>query len=864
MPNSKNTALAMTLGLALALGACGEGAGRGDAAATSAPVAAHPWMSASIIAEQADAATDADKEAVANRRAHLLLGAMTLEQKMQQLTRARPEIVPELPQCFGGRHVSGIEALDIPTLRISNGPVGLGQNDCTDPKATTGFGAYVSPTSARATALPSAMAAAASFDPGVAAAYGEVIGTEMNNLALHVFEAPGLNMARLPILGRNFEYFGEDPYLTGTMGVAEIRAIQARGLIAMPKHFVGNEQETLRTTIQQDIDRQVMREIYLLPFEMAVKDAGAASIMCAYNYVNGYSSCESREILGDILRNEWGFTGYVQSDFFAMKSTAPTLLAGMDHEMPLADKWSGANLGAALAAGAITPGMIDKALERRYTQMFKHGIFDRAIAQTPIDFTANGLKAREIGLKSAVLLQNNGALPFDATTIGKIVLIGKQTQVYAQQVAAGGALLGKPLGSGGGSSDVVPNYTVTPLEGIRNVLEALGSTATVQLILVDDANSSATIDGASATFAQALSAAAAADAVIVMAGTIAEEGADRATFTAADGKALADSAAAGSSLDWYADKPSVIATASATNPVKNSRTVAMIEAIMAQTSATPARSMAQKTALVLKDNAGVAMPASLVGTAGPAILEAWFPGQEDGNIVAQLLFGKDSGGADLSPSGKLPVTFPYAGKGFLDGITARQFPGVPGTDGVSQVIEYSEMLDIGYRWYDARQESGACATRPDGSNDCVAFPFGHGLSYNTKLTIGAPTVASQTRQISMSDFRTTHTVTVSVTNGDASRAGSEVVQLYVSLPPVSPNSRGAAQPPKRLVGFQKLDLAPGESKEVSFTIDSMASHHPLSIWSKDYKLWVMPPGTVRFHVGNSSSRKDLQTVSSTQ
>ena len=116
MPNSKNTALAMTLGLALALGACGEGAGRGDAAATSAPVAAHPWMSASIIAEQADAATDADKEAVANRRAHLLLGAMTLEQKMQQLTGARPEIVPELPQCFGGRHVSGIAALDIPTL----------------------------------------------------------------------------------------------------------------------------------------------------------------------------------------------------------------------------------------------------------------------------------------------------------------------------------------------------------------------------------------------------------------------------------------------------------------------------------------------------------------------------------------------------------------------------------------------------------------------------------------------------------------------------------------------------------------------------------------------------------------------------
>ena len=190
-------------------------------------------------------------------RANLLLAAMTLDQKLQQLTGSVPEIVPEFPQCKGARHVTGIAALQIPTLRITNGPVGVGQNDCIDantapiwvtlPDGTViDLAPYTHPSSAKATALPSATAVAASFDPAVATAFGDVIGTEMNNLALHVFEAPGVNMARLPILGRNFEYFGEDPFLTGTMGVAEVKAVQAKGLIGMAKHYVGNEQETNR------------------------------------------------------------------------------------------------------------------------------------------------------------------------------------------------------------------------------------------------------------------------------------------------------------------------------------------------------------------------------------------------------------------------------------------------------------------------------------------------------------------------------------------------------------------------------------------------------------------------------------------
>lgn len=229
-------------------------------------------MSPDIIARQEAASEGKQREAIARQRAQLLLRAMSIPQKMQQLTGSTPEILPELPQCFGGRHISGIASLEIPTFRITNGPVGVGQNDCVDAQLITKTGtatkaaglAYTHPSSAKATALPSAMGIAASFDPDVARTYGGIIANEMHSLGLHVFEAPGVNMARLPILGRNFEYFGEDPYLSGIMAVAETKAVQSKGLIAMLKHFVANEQETNRMFIQEAVDQQTLREIYLL------------------------------------------------------------------------------------------------------------------------------------------------------------------------------------------------------------------------------------------------------------------------------------------------------------------------------------------------------------------------------------------------------------------------------------------------------------------------------------------------------------------------------------------------------------------------------------------------------------------------
>jgi beta-glucosidase len=381
----------------------------------------------------------------------------------------------------------------------------------------------------------------------------------------------------------------------------------------------------------------------------------------------------------------------------------------------------------------------------------------------------------------------------------------------------------------------VPTYTVSPIEGLRN---ALGKQAVVKLILVDDANQSATIDGKAASFTDAIAEAASADAVVMMAGTISEEGADRATFTDASGKVLAASAAQGSGLDWYTHRSNKITTPSGSNEAKDSRTTAMIAALLATRSRT-GRAMSAKSVLVLKDNAGVALPAALVGPRGPAILEVWFPGQEDGNIVADLLFGK------ANPSGRLPVTFPFAGKSFLDHATASQFPGVAAADGKGQTVTYSEQLAIGYRWYDANA-GGGCAEKA-GKNLCVAFPFGHGLSYSS-FTTAKPSVSFDGKSGSWR-------VTTRVTNS-GKFAGAEVVQVYLSLPP-SANAKGLRQPPKRLVGFGKIELAPGASGEVSVTIDPAASNHPLSVWNEAERKWVVPSGSFKVLVGRSSAPRDL-------
>ncbi|MEC5387478.1 glycoside hydrolase family 3 N-terminal domain-containing protein [Uliginosibacterium sp. H3] len=862
--DSRRTALASAITVALSFGlvACGGGGGgssTGESPAVEPPYTGLAWFDPKLIAAQNTATTDGAKEEIAKNRAKLLIAAMTESQKLDQLTGAGNAVVPELPSCFGGRHVKDIPELGIRTLRISNGPVGVGQNDCApigDPQP------LVSAASAQATALPSAIAMAASFDRTTAKQYGDVIATEMNNLGLDVFEAPGVNMARIPTLGRNFEYFGEDPFLTGTMAVEESKAIQAAGLIAMPKHFVANEQETMRQKTYSTVDDQTLREIYLLPFEMAVKDAKVGSIMCAYNYLNGVQACENDKTQNKILRDEWGFTGYVQSDFLATRSLK-ALSKGMDHEMPAPALWAPDKVKAALADpnSGITWALINQALERRFTQMFKLGILDRPIKQTPINFVAGGGKARDIGNKSSVLLKNRGNLLPLASTLGSsdyVTIIGKSSQPYAQQAVMGGAVVGKVVAAG--SSDVIPNYTVTPVAGIANALGVSVGSSKVRLILVDDSNTLASVNGVPMTYADAIANhinQSANKAIIFMVGTIAEEGGDRGTVSYTTSFPSAQESFCGfvltcavtnigwdsdplyhpkdgMTLDWYSASGPGVMTKKVN--ARSSGTQAMIDNIMAANA-----SLKDRTVLVLKDNASFSVPDSLIGANGPAsILEVWFPGQEDGNIIADLLFGK------VNPSGKLPVTFPRAGKGFMDYITESQFPGsmVAGLPTVS----YSEGLNIGYRWYDANYVPAAGCTVTNGQNDCVAFPFGYGLSYTT-FALSNQSVAQNGSK---------YDVTVKVTN-TGGKKGAEVVQVYVQMPS-SANAGRLAQPPKRLVGFAKVELDPGAQQVVTVTIDPAASNHPLGAWDKASNAWVTPAGSYTVLVGNSSATKDLTSA----
>jgi beta-glucosidase len=842
------------------------GGGGGSDQAAEEPYTGHAWFDPAIIAQQNAAATDEAEEAVARTRARELIAAMNEDQKLAQLAGAgRTNLdIPELPDCKGARHVLSIPELGIQTVRITNGPVGVGQNDCVAQGAQT---PEVDPSSAKATALPSAIALAASFDRNTARMYGEVIATEMNNLALHVFEAPGVNMARIPNLGRNFEYFGEDPFLSGTMAIEEARVIQEAGLVAMPKHFVANEQETLRNSINSIVDEQVLREIYLIPFEMAVKDAKVSSIMCAYNNLNGVQACENDVLLNKILRDEWDFTGYVQTDFGAAKSTADTLKNGLDHEMNNAVWWTPDRMKAALAdpMTGVTWGLIDRALERRFTQLFKLGILDRPIQQTPIDFAAGGEKAREIGVKAAVLLKNrNNFLPLPEDMVARnptyidpstdwVTIIGKATQPFARRAVQGGSEVDTDRIAG--SSDVLPEYTVSPVDGIADGFGVSLNSGKVKLILVDDDNHRASVNGIPMLFSEAIANHINQDqnkAIIIMAGTIAEEGGDRATITTTitglppgypesycpniPGCAMTgfgadpdNPAVSGLSLDWYTKG----SPASATPPADtgNNRTMEMIDAIFAANA-----SLKDRTVLVLKDNASIAVPDSLIGANGPAaILEVWFPGQEDGNIVADLLLGK------ANPSGKLPVTFARKGQGFMDKITPQQYPGTM-VDG-KPVVEYSEELNMGYRWYDANV-SGSCGNYAD----CVAFPFGYGLSYTT-FSLSNRSVAANGG---------VYDVKVRVSN-TGSRKGAEVVQVYLQLPN-SANSGRLRQPPKRLVGFAKVELEAGASQDVTVTIDPAASNHPLSVWDKASKAWVVPSGSYTVLVGNSSSPEDLASA----
>lgn len=446
-----------------------------------------------------------NSDATPQERARALVAAMTTEQKIAQLhgdtetidiyNLSADDLTDEANQYDVKRHVAGDDALGIPRMRVTNGPVGIGMGDGID--------------SPEATSLPMTIGLAAGFDPALAADYGDLIGSETHTYGQHVLEGPGLCLHRVPSAGRAFEYFSEDPYLTGVMGIEVAKSIQAHGVIAMAKHFALNDTEVERFRTNVEIDEQTLRELYLLPFEMVVKDGGIIGIMSSYNRVRGTYATENRYLLTDVLRHDWGFSGYVQSDFWSTRSAAASLEAGLDLEMPDGKWLNKDNVTAALHDTSLEMEAIDRALVRRFTPMFALGHFEWFYDPGTVDAQAHGQRARALGRQFAVLLKNEDALlPLDPSG-GRILVVGQQE--YAGQACLGG----------GGSSRVQPLYTVDPAPGLRDVVAELGGDAQTDLQLVADDLSN--LD-------EAVTAARQTDAVVIMAGLVASEGEDLASL----------------------------------------------------------------------------------------------------------------------------------------------------------------------------------------------------------------------------------------------------------------------------------------------------------------------------------------------
>jgi beta-glucosidase len=667
-------------------------------AAPSKAHADHPWMNRSLTPEQ---------------RANLLLHAMTLDEKITMVHGVDPRPI----KGYVG-YVPANPRLSIPALRLADGRAGVG-NGAKD-----------------VTLLPAPIAATASWDTALLHTYGEVLGDEEWRKGTNVSLAPSIDVVRVPEWGRTFESYGEDPYFNGQMAIAEIQGIQSQGPIANANMYLTMNQEDDRFKEDSVVDRRTLHEIYLPPFEAAVKEGHVGTVMCAYVKTNGTYSCENPYLLNNLLKKQVDFQGWVMSDWGATHSTVASANGGLDQEMP-GDKYYGSALKAAIQNGQVSITTLDEHVRRILVTMFRYGLFDKeqtgtwdSYVRTPAH-AAFSLRAAEQG---TVLLKN----------AGNILPLG-ETQSVAVIGAAGGV---KPKVSGGGSSGMVAPYVVTPVEGIR---KRLGGRARVSYA-----------DGSDP--AKAAEVARTADIAIVFVNTDDSEGEDRPNLE----------------LPNHQD-----------------------ELVQAVATANP------NTIVVLHTGGPVLMP-WVEKVRG--LIEAWYPGQEDGNAIAVILYG------DVNPSGRLPLTFPRSATD-IPTSTKEQWPGVNGNS------TYSEKLDVGYRWYDANHVE-------------PLYPFGYGLSYTT---FRLSDLVVTPKRINEVDSGKNIQVSLRVTN-TGKRAGAEVVQVYVEQPEQN------GEPPRQLRAFAKVTLTAGQTQKVTLGLNGRS----FSIYDTELHRWKVPGGNYGIMVGTSS------------
>jgi beta-glucosidase len=719
--------------LCLAASAQGQG-GRGGT-----PAVTGPWSDKSLSPDQ---------------RADLLIGQMTLDEKIQLLHgsqggRGAPSAPSATSRSNGGAGwVPGIERLGIPDINMADSAVGV----------TRGAAE-----SRYSTLLPSTLGAAASWDPDLALLYGQVIGRELRDEGYNMSIGGGVDITREPRNGRNFEYAGEDPILAGTTVGTVMKGVQSQQIMGDLKHYALNDQETGRNIGNAILDKRSMRESDLLAFQIAYRISDAAGFMCGYNKVNGDWDCENDYLLNQVLKKDFGFKGWVMSDWGGTHSTTKAILTGLDQEQP-GSGFFGEALKKAVEGGEVPVARVNEAVHRILRSLFAVGVWDNPPNPRRVVDVFKGLDdAQKIAEESIVLLKNAGnQLPLSAA-VKSIAVIGSHADVgvpsgggSAQVNPPGGnaaappAAQGQPAGPGGGrgGSQYFPS---SPLKYIRAKVPG----AKVEYN-----------DGTDPAAAAAL--AKASQVAIVFVNQPMSEGRDAATLTLPDKQD---------------DLVSAVAAANA------------------------------HTIVVAETGGPVAMPwAGQVS----GILEAWFPGIGGGPAIANILFG------DVNPSAKLPVTFAKSDNDLphpqVPGLNLLPQPGAGGGGGGRGAmppfdVPYTEKLEVGYKWF-------------DGENKEPLFAFGHGLSYTTFAYSGLHATAAG------------HSVTVAFTvKNTGKRAGKEIAEVYGTLP------ASTGEPPKRLIGWQKVELAAGESKTVEIAIDPLylsifnEGKNSFEVAGGDYKIW---------------------------
>lgn len=783
-------------------------------------------------------AATARRQPAAGPRVEGLLTKLTLDEKLSLLHGATD------PKALGqAGYVPGVERLGIPPLRLADGPAGVRVKQ-------------------HATALPAPVLLAAAFDPGLARRYGQVIGREGRALGQDVLLSPMVNLIRTPYAGRNFETFSEDPLLSAGLVAEEIKGIQSEGLIATVKHYAMNNQEKDRDSVDVRVDEQTLNEVELRAFEAAV-GAGARAVMGAYNKVNGTYACESKELLTGILRDRWGFEGWVMTDWHAAHSTVASLTAGLDMEMPNG-KYFGAALKTAVQNGSVSEEYVDRAVRRILTTMDDFGMLDGSAPPRPArNPSAGAAVALEVAKAGATLLHNrNGTLPLTGEAARSIAVVGPT-----------GSL---PFVSGGGSAHVIPDHAERPLDAIKSragqgaqVSYALGEdlfgkplpddaltdgidpegqrvaagktwtyegTLTVEdddewtfvihysgtrpKVLLDGVDLFPVAAGLAEHFTGGL-VSAAPDGLAVRRRTLdlaggehrveitAKGGAQGQTFRLrhATGATRAEDVAEAVKAARAAESVVLFAYEDATEN-QDRTTLALpghqTELIEAVTAVNP------RTTVVLNTSSSTSMP-WLERTA--AVLQMYYPGQEGAAATAAVLFG------DCDPGGRLTQTFPVDDAHHPVAGDTRRYPGVNGVE------EYSEGVHVGHRWYDAED------VRP-------LFPFGHGLSYTSFVYEG------------LGVERTGDGLEVVFTvRNTGRRDGVDIPQVYVGASP----DLQVDQAERVLGGYQRLALKAGESRRVTVHVDERT----LSSWDAERHGWVLGTGRRTVWVGASASELRL-------